>query len=96
VMGRDRILPQSFFGYVHPKLRTPSRNIVLVGVVSATAIFFSLATATSFINFGALIAFSFVNISVIAHYAVRQKQHRSAKGFWSYIVMPLLGAAAIG
>ena len=96
VMGRDRILPQSFFGYVHPKLRTPSRNIVLVGVVSATAIFFSLATATSFINFGALIAFSFVNISVIAHYAVHQKQHRSAKGFWSYIVMPLLGAAAIG
>ncbi|MED4798185.1 Putrescine importer PuuP, partial [Priestia megaterium] len=24
------------------------------------------------------------------------KQHRSAKGFWSYIIMPLLGAAAIG
>ncbi|XPE41763.1 hypothetical protein ACNKHK_13225 [Shigella flexneri] len=31
VMGRDGVFPKSFFGYVHPKWRTPSMNIILVG-----------------------------------------------------------------
>ncbi|WNS78526.1 APC family permease [Domibacillus sp. DTU_2020_1001157_1_SI_ALB_TIR_016] len=95
VMGRDRILPEKFFGYVHPKLRTPVLNIILVGGFSLTAVFFSLATATSFISFGALIAFTFVNLSVIAHYVFKKREHMSIKGSFTYIVMPLLGAATV-
>jgi len=95
-MGRDNILPKNVFGYVHPKFRTPWINILLVGFISLTAMFFSLGMATSFINFGALIAFTFVHLSVIVHYVFRHKMHRSAKGFFSYVIMPLIGAAFIG
>lgn len=95
VMGRDRILPEKFFGYVHPKLRTPILNIILVGVLSLTAVFFSITTATSFVSFGALVAFTFVNLSVIAHYVFKKKEHTSIKGSFTYIIMPLLGAATV-
>ncbi|MED0674203.1 APC family permease [Aneurinibacillus thermoaerophilus] len=95
VMGRDSVLPNKLFGYIHPRWRTPVANIVLVGLISVTAVFFDLATAASFINFGALIAFTFVNLSVISYYVVRKKMHKTFKGFFSYLVMPLLGAGAV-
>jgi putrescine importer len=95
VMGRDSVLPNKLFGYVHPRWRTPVLNILVVGLVSMTAILFDLATATSFINFGALIAFTFVNLSVIAYYVIRKQMHKTVKGFFAYLVMPLLGAGAV-
>ena len=65
VMGRDRVFPEKWFGYIHPKWKTPAINAIIVGIVSLSAIFFDLITATSLINFGALMAFTFVNLSVI-------------------------------
>jgi len=95
-MGRDNLLPKKFFGYIHPKFRTPSFNVILVGVISLTAMFFNLATATSFINFGALIAFTFVNLSVISYYIFQKRMHKTVKGFFNYILMPSIGAVVIG
>lgn len=51
-----------------------------------------VVTAASFINFGALIAFTFVNISVIFHYYIRGKQ-RDVKGTFRYLISPIIGAA---
>ncbi|WP_394137324.1 APC family permease [Cytobacillus oceanisediminis] len=96
VMGRDKVFPEKWFGYVHPKWRTPAINVVIVGVISLSAWFFDLVTAASLINFGALMAFTFVNLSVIGHFAFRQKMHRNPKGFFNYVIMPLLGAGSIG
>lgn len=96
VMGRDNVFPEKWFGYVHSKYRTPTFNVVLVGVISLSAWFFDLVTATSLINFGALMAFTFVNLSVISHYAFRKKMHRTPKGFFNYVIMPLIGAATVG
>lgn len=93
-MGRDRMLPR-WFSYVSPKSRTPVFNNVLVGVVSLTAIFFSLETATSFINFGALTAFTFVNLSVIAHYVLQKKQLHSLKDYLYYLLIPITGMSAM-
>ncbi|MCP6226416.1 amino acid permease, partial [Klebsiella pneumoniae] len=56
VMGRDGVFPKSFFGYVHPKWRTPAMNIILVGAIALLAINFDLVMATALINFGALVA----------------------------------------
>lgn len=94
-MGRDGYLPKKWFGYVHPKLQTPLYNVLLVGTLMLAALFLDLLTATSFINFGALIAFSFVNISVVAYYVVRQKL-LSAASLWQYALSPLIGAAFVG
>lgn len=96
VMGRDNVLPSRWFGYIEPRRATPLFNILLVGVVALSAIFLDLVTAISFINFGALIAFSFVNLSVIAHYAYREKKHKTVRGFWSYVLSPFVGILCIG
>ena len=47
VMGRDGVFPKSFFGYVHPKWRTPAMNIILVGAIALLAINFDLVMATA-------------------------------------------------
>jgi putrescine importer len=96
VMGRNRVLPRKLFGYVHPKFRTPAFNVILVGAVSLLAISPSLELITSVINFGALIAFTFVNLSVIAHFVFRKKRYKTAGDLFSYLIMPLIGAALTG
>lgn len=93
-MGRDGFLPRKWFGYIHPKLKTPLLNVLLVGALMFAALFLDLLTATSFINFGALIAFSFVNLSVIAYYIRKQKRLRVTE-WWSYVLSPLIGVAFI-
>jgi putrescine importer len=94
VMGRDNVFPDKWFGLIHPKWKTPVFNVVFVGVISLSAIFLDLVTATSLINFGALMAFTFVNLSVINHFYIRGKI-RGAKGFFTYLLMPLLGAGSV-
>ncbi|WP_243763786.1 amino acid permease [Bacillus sp. XF8] len=91
-MGRDSVLPKTFFSYIHPRFQTPVKNIILVSIFALAALFTDLVTITSFINFGALIAFTFVNISVIAHYFVKGRQ-RSLKSTILYFVIPLIGAS---
>lgn len=95
VMGRDNVFPAKWFGYLHPRWKTPAFNVVLVGIISLSAIFLDLVTATSLINFGALIAFTFVNLSVISHFVIREKKHQTLKGFLHYLVSPLIGAAGV-
>ncbi|MED0679884.1 APC family permease [Aneurinibacillus thermoaerophilus] len=90
-MGREGVLPEKLFGYVHPKYKTPSRNIFLISLFSLSALVVDLATAASFINFGALVAFTFVNLSVIFHYYIRNKQ-RGIKGAFLYVLLPLIGS----
>ncbi|MCS6037340.1 hypothetical protein LNQ52_19925 [Klebsiella pneumoniae subsp. pneumoniae] len=43
-------------------------NIILVGAIALLAINFDLVMATALINFGALVAFTFVNLSVISQF----------------------------
>lgn len=96
VMGRNDVLPKRFFGYVSPKTHTPTFNVVFVGVVSLAAMWFSLELISAFINYGALIAFTFVNATVIAHYAVREGRRKTPGDIVKYIVMPGIGVILTG
>lgn len=96
VMGRNGVLPRAFFGYVHPTFRTPALNVLFVGGVSLFAIGPSLELISAVINFGALIAFTFVNLSVIAFYIFKQKRYQKVSDIFNYLVMPLLGAGSTG
>jgi putrescine importer len=88
-MGRDGVLPNKFFGMVWAKFHTPVLNIVLAGVIGLAAIFLSVTTSTSFINFGAFTAFTLVNLSVIAYFL----RHRNDRlNPFRYVVIPLIGA----
>ncbi len=90
-MGRDGQLPEKFFGKLHKKYKTPVNNILLISCLSLSALFLSLTLVASFINFGAFLAFIFVNISVIFLF-FRRKKERSFKGIALYVVVPLIGA----
>ena len=87
-MGRDGILPRKVFGHVSAKFSTPVYAILFVGVISLGAVFIDLAVLASVVSFGALVAFSVVNLSVIKHYFVDLKDR-------SNIVLNLI-APAIG
>lgn len=89
-MGRDGVLPNKFFGMVSTKFHTPVLNIVLAGVIGLGAVFLSVTTSTSFINFGAFTAFTLVNLSVIAYFL---RHRRDQLNPLRYIVIPLIGAA---
>lgn len=93
VMGRNGVLPEKLFGYVHPKFQTPAFNVILVGVICLLAIGPSLALVASVINFGALIAFTFVNLSVIAYFVFMKRQYQTLSQIFHYIILPLIGAA---
>lgn len=90
-MGRDGTLPRSVFGTLSAKFRTPAANLVMVGAVGLLAMFLDVATSTSFINFGAFVAFTLVNVSVIVYYF----RHRAAgepRNPLLYVVAPAIGA----
>ncbi|WJV55573.1 APC family permease [Prodigiosinella aquatilis] len=96
VMGRDGVFPTRFFGYIHPTWRTPALNILLVGVIALSAVSFDLVTATALINFGALVAFTFVNLSVISQFYIRERRNATLKDTFNYLILPILGALAVG
>jgi amino acid transporter len=89
-MGRDRVLPQRAFGWESERFHTPVFNIALCGVIGLAAIFLDVATSTSFINFGAFTAFTFVNVAVIAYFLRHRGEHLSP---WRYVLLPAVGAA---
>lgn len=96
VMGRDGVFPKRFFGYISPKFHTPVFNVLLVGAIALLAINFDLVTATALINFGALVAFTFVNLSVISQYWIREKLRRTLKDNIRFLILPLCGALTVG
>lgn len=96
VMGRDGIFPKKAFGYINPKYKTPSINIVIVGIVSLSAGFFDLDFALHLVNFGALTAFFIVNVCVIVQCYFRDGQKDGFKNTMNYLILPFLGMLFIG
>lgn len=97
VMGRNKVLyPQRVFATIHPRRHTPVGSVIVVGFVSLLAISPSLELISSMINFGALVAFSFVNLSVIAFFAWRRREYKTTKHVARNIVLPLVGFTMTG
>ncbi|MFF7190786.1 APC family permease [Streptomyces sp. NPDC008222] len=90
-MGRDSVLPRGVFGRLNERFRTPAGNILLTGAVGLIALKLNVATSTSFINFGAFTAFTFVNLSVIASYLRRRRAGERPHPV-SYLAVPAVGA----
>jgi len=91
-MGRDGILPRRVFGHIPPRFTTPTYAILVVSVVSLAAIWADLTKLSSIVSFGALVAFSAVNLTVIKHYFVDAGE-RGGGGIVNNLVLPLIGFA---
>jgi putrescine importer len=91
-MGRDRLLP-SLFAYVHPRYSTPTFGVLCMGAVTLVCGFLlSFQLAAEAINFGALLGFMCVNLSVISQFYLRDGQ-RKGWGMLGNLALPGLGFA---
>jgi putrescine importer len=88
-MGRDGILPRRVFGHVSPRFDTPVFAILVVSVVSLLALVLTLGTLASMISFGALVAFSAVNLAVFKHYFI----DRHERNVLNNVALPFIGVA---
>lgn len=91
VMGRDGVLPKRIFGQLNEQFRTPVGSLIVIGIVGLLALVLDITTSTSFINFGAFLAFTAVNIAVIAYY-LRRRMEGTRLNVFSYVVIPAIGA----
>jgi len=65
-MARDGLVPQSFFGAVHPRFRTPWKSTILTGAfVSVLAGLLPLRILADLVNIGTLLAFVIVCAAVL-------------------------------
>lgn len=90
-MGRDRVLPQRTFGHLSPRFGTPVFAILLVSAFSLLALVIDLTTLASLISFGALVAFSAVNLAVVRTHLMMDTCHRNLAGLLRYGAVPLVG-----
>ncbi|MFJ6538837.1 APC family permease [Paenarthrobacter sp. NPDC091711] len=88
-MGRSGVFPAAL-GRLHARFSTPVLPILLTSAVSLLAFVLDLLTISSLISFGALVAFSVVNLAVIKHYYFDQKA-RGARGVIHNLVLPGIG-----
>jgi len=87
-MGRDQALPKKFFTYLHPKFKTPILNILImaaIGIVGSLCL--DLTLVVQMMNFGGLLGFMLVNLSVIVYFFFRRKERRALK----YLIFPAVG-----
>ena len=91
-MARDGLLPESFFGAVHPKYGTPYKTTVLTGVaVALLASFVPLSILVELVSIGTLLAFLIVCVSVLVLRRTNPDLPRPFRCPWVPAV-PLLGA----
>jgi APA family basic amino acid/polyamine antiporter len=65
-MARDGLIPQSFFGAVHERFRTPWKSTILTGVfVAFMAALLPLRVLAELVNIGTLLAFVIVCTAVL-------------------------------
>ncbi|MGO3152738.1 MAG: APC family permease [Galactobacter sp.] len=89
-MGRDRLLPSGFFGKLNARFRTPVNAILVIAVVSLLAIWLDINVVVEVVSFGALAAFSMVNLAVIKFFLIDEKR-RGLAAIVKYAVLPVIG-----
>ena len=93
-MSRDNMFPK-FFSKIHPKYQSPYHGIIAIGIV-ALIICFAFADKaeiiTSMVNFSMLLCWSFVNITTIYYYILRNR----SKNYLRDLLCPIVGLLLVG
>lgn len=92
-MGRDRTLP-GVFAHVHARHGTPWVSMLLASVIScgvALAMQSRLDDLASIVNFGALVGFLLLHVTVIMHFGVRSRSSQ----WLIHWAMPIAGIAVV-
>ena len=90
-LGRDGLVPNSFFGAIHPKFRTPWKSTILTGLfVASMAGFIPLSILAEMTSIGTLFAFVIVCGAVLV---MRRTNPNANRPFRAPLVplVPILG-----
>lgn len=90
-MSRDTMLPK-FLSKIHPKYKSPYTSTLVVAAISLVVTQVPLDKLTALVNFGALTAFLFLNLSVVIYFVIKNK----SRDYYRHLVMPLLGFIVVG
>ncbi|MCL5103336.1 MAG: amino acid permease [Armatimonadetes bacterium] len=86
-MARDGLVPESFFGAVHERFRTPWKSTILTGCMVATmAALLPLGILAELVNIGTLLAFAIVCVAVL----IMRKTHPDARRPFRCPMVPLV------
>jgi APA family basic amino acid/polyamine antiporter len=86
-MARDGMIPQSFFGAIHERFRTPWKSTILTGVfVAFLAALLPLRVLAELVNIGTLLAFVIVCAAVL----IMRRTHPEAERPFRAPFVPLL------
>jgi APA family basic amino acid/polyamine antiporter len=89
-MARDRLLPPSIFGAIHPRFRTPHLSTMLTGgVITVVAALTPITKLEEMVNIGTLMAFVIVCAAVLLLRFQRPHAERPFRCPWIYVVGPL-------
>jgi APA family basic amino acid/polyamine antiporter len=90
-MARDGLLPESFFGNIHPRFRTPWKSTILTGIlVGALASSIPLGILAELVNIGTLLAFVIVCLAVLVMRYIHPNAERPFRCPWVPVI-PILG-----
>jgi len=90
-MARDGLLPESFFGAVHPRFRTPWKSTILTGaMVACMASLIPLDILAELVNIGTLLAFVIVCLAVLVMRYIHPNAERPFRCPWVPVI-PILG-----
>jgi APA family basic amino acid/polyamine antiporter len=95
-MANDGLLPRKFFADVHPKFRTPFKNTILVGLLTAIVGGVTpIEDIGKMVNIGTLLAFVIVCVAVMV---LRSTNPNQSRPFRTPLVpvIPILGIAFNG
>ena len=85
-MGRDNVLPPSFFARIDAVRQVPARNVILIGAISlAGAMTITYELGAELLNFGAFIGFIGVNLAAFLR-AWREKSAAMAAPFCGFLL----------
>ncbi len=91
-MARDGLLPQSFFGAIHDKFRTPWKSTILTGIfVAIVAALVPLRVLADLVSIGTLFAFLVVCAAVL----IMRKTNPKAERPFKAPLMPFTAFAGI-
>src|SRR5262249_22237680 len=89
-MARDRLLPYSVFGAVHPKFKTPHISTMLTGaIITIVAAFTPIGVLEEMVNIGPLLAFVIVCGAVLILRIKRPDAPRPFRCPGVFLVAPL-------
>ncbi|MBP2643272.1 MAG: hypothetical protein H6Q67_1159 [Firmicutes bacterium] len=92
-MGRDNLISKKLFAHVHPKYKTPSYSIIIMGLLGAVGgMTVSMEIVTDIVTFGGLIGFICVNFAVFYYFALKKGELK----LLSNIIFPSLGVLSCG